>query len=192
MRSLKRIVYSLYALQYIIFSLQPPLLHTRFALCKSINIKCPNQRCVLFPLKRFIARLYALFVERISRDSMLHYRRIPDLHIDRVPYSSLSLRFPHDLVTRTGTGKETSYSIFRFVLCAICPANTWLARVNEFRYGKLYSCLQLYRRVLTLAMSKCSLVRMKCDWSVSMWGLYATNITPVSRLILSQTKRTLS
>lgn len=99
---------------------------------------------------------------------MLHYRRIPGLHIDRISYFSLSLCFPHDLVNRTGTENEASYSIFRFVVSDVCLANARLARANEFRYGKFYSCLRLYRRMLTLAMSKYSLVRMKCDWPASV------------------------
>lgn len=74
---------------------------------KSINFKCPNHVCFTSIVFAWLCSLS----RAISRDTMLHCRRIPDLHIDRIPHPFLSLCFLHDLVIRTGTGKETSYSI---------------------------------------------------------------------------------
>lgn len=138
----------------------------------------PNQRPFHFHWDVLLLSCALSLPNDTSRDTMLHYRRIPGLHIDRIPYSSLSLCFPHDLVNRTGTGNEASYSIFRFVLSGVCPVNAKLARANEFRYGKFYSCLRLYRHVLTLAMSKYSLVRMKCNWPASVWNYNKYNYNP--------------
>jgi hypothetical protein len=78
----------------------------------------PNQRVLharvemLLPLLALLLSLSLSLSRPISADSALRLSPGTTLtHRSHIPYSSLSLCFPRDLATRTGTGKETFYSI---------------------------------------------------------------------------------
>lgn len=161
------------------------------ALRKTINFKCTLINARFISIETFYCSVVRSLCWMIRLEILCYITPHTKLtHRSYIPYSPLSLCLPHDLVNRTGTGNEASYPIFRFVLFGVCPANARLARANEFRYGKFYSCLRLYRHVLTLAMSKYSLVRMKCNWPRLVCET-TTNITP-TRLMLLWTKHALS